>query len=765
MSMSSIIHNLGRVTVYEGDVRASLAVMPKKSVHVVVTSPPYWQLRSYLAKDDPRKHLELGSERTPDEFVSNLVGVFDGVREVLRDDGVVWVNLGDSYSGGGNGAAHYPESSAAKQLTNFGSTTSTKPNGYIPPGLQAGDQVLIPHRFALAMQRAGWLLRDTVIWAKRCLSGGTTLYARTKKGDMPTTLKDLVRLRPETVKLWDGEKWTRVVGWHRTAGEGTHLEIELRSGERIGCTGTHRWPTTNGEKTGDELKVGDVLLTRTLPEPDAAKRPSGIPDDIGWLVGFYIAEGHCADKSVQFSIHSNETAYFEKVKAIAERYGASATLFKRDGNASTIRVHGKVFRALLLQYTSGESCYNKRLSNAAWMRSNTFLREVLQGYLDGDGGERSGDWRLGFCDNRGLVSDLRTLGARLGASVRLKRVTHVCGDKKFKGWRGSVTFQPRRTPDGTIVAIRQSRARKFYDVEVADKPNWFCLASGVVSHNSPMPQSVRGWAWEKCRVKVNGQKIKRDKSIESANGHRGNVNPDFLADYADCPGCPKCRDTGGLVLRRGSWRHTSSFEYVFMFAKTGDYFSDGEAAQEPAEYADSGREDVKRGGFESKGDAPLPGREPFRAVRETRNPRNVWTLSNEPSSLAHFAGFPREIPLRCLKSAPSKVCSACGAPHAPVVSRERIATRPGTAPKAGGDEANRDPYRHVATSRITGYLPTCDCGAEVGRPVVLDIFGGTGTVAEVGVSLGMDAVLCELNAKYVQLIRDRLGASVPLFVA
>jgi hypothetical protein len=90
------------IRLLQGDVREQLALLAPGSVHAVVTSPPYYALRSYLPADHPDKHREIGSEATPDEFLAVMVEVFRAVRRVLRDDGVCWANMGDSYAGGGN---------------------------------------------------------------------------------------------------------------------------------------------------------------------------------------------------------------------------------------------------------------------------------------------------------------------------------------------------------------------------------------------------------------------------------------------------------------------------------------------------------------------------------------------------------------------------------------------------------------------------------------------------------------------------------------
>jgi len=86
------------IRIIHGDAR-DLSALKNGSIHCVATSPPYLGLRSYLAKDDPRKALEIGAERTPEKYIGALVDVFRGVRRVLRDDGSMWLNLGDVFSG------------------------------------------------------------------------------------------------------------------------------------------------------------------------------------------------------------------------------------------------------------------------------------------------------------------------------------------------------------------------------------------------------------------------------------------------------------------------------------------------------------------------------------------------------------------------------------------------------------------------------------------------------------------------------------------
>ena len=149
------------IRVLHGDCRELLPTLPDASVQCVVTSPPYYGLRSYLPDGHPDKSLELGLEATPDEYVAQMVAVFREVRRVLRDDGTVWLNLGDSYAASTKGSGgHNP-----KQDSNRGSWMDDC-SWRIPSGLKPKDLLMMPARVALALQADGWWLRSDIIWHK-----------------------------------------------------------------------------------------------------------------------------------------------------------------------------------------------------------------------------------------------------------------------------------------------------------------------------------------------------------------------------------------------------------------------------------------------------------------------------------------------------------------------------------------------------------------------------------------------------------------------
>ncbi len=147
--------------IVQGDVRDNLAELPEKSVQCVVTSPPYWGLRDYGVDG------QIGLEKTPEEYVANMVEVFRGVWRVLRDDGVLWLNLGSSYAGSGKAGSN-PE--YQKRHTQFGQKERKERLGVPTPaksiGFKPKDLIPIPWMVAMALQQDGWYLRSAMPWLK-----------------------------------------------------------------------------------------------------------------------------------------------------------------------------------------------------------------------------------------------------------------------------------------------------------------------------------------------------------------------------------------------------------------------------------------------------------------------------------------------------------------------------------------------------------------------------------------------------------------------
>jgi DNA modification methylase/intein/homing endonuclease len=544
-------------------------------------------------------------------------------------------------------------------------TTDTPPN--IQPycttnkwknQLKPKDLIGIPWRVAFALQADGWYLRQDIIW---CLSGGTLVYAKTQKGEMPMTVKDMARLDPTTVKLWNGERWTQVLGWSKSQRKGDELEIVLRSGERISCTTTHKFPTERGLLEAKDIKVGDCLHRVRLPEPQEPK-DCNIDEQAAWLAGLYIAEGSRSGDCIQIAGHAKEEERWRRVQMIAARYGGSATR-TINGNMMNIRVYGKIINAIIDYLVTGKTAKDKGFSPVVWQYSNSFISEMLDGYLKGDGhwDDTNQRWRLGFTRNYNLERDLRTACARLGYKITLNMSTTPYNGKHAATFRGEIRYEAstyhNRRNDAEVMEIRKSRCREVYDIGVEDEPHVFALASGLLTHNSkpnPMPESVT----DRC---------------------------------------------------------TKAHEYLFLLSKNGRYYYDAEAIKEPCR---SGLSDIKKmteslpriGGKHKILIDPLSkassttniGKKRSVGDPSGRNRRSVWTIATHPYKAAHFATFPPDL---------IEPCILAGCPE-------------------GG--------------------------------MVLDPFFGAGTTGLVCSRLNREYIGIELNGEYVKMAERRIEGDAPL---
>lgn len=138
-----------------GDTLEVLKQLPDGCIDLVITSPPYYGLRSYLSKEHPNKKKEIGSEDTLEIYIDNLIKVFMEIKRVLKKSGSFFLNIGDSYGGSQGKNAGYPDSETKADLP------------YLKkPQRLAKCLMGIPERFMLRMIEGGWILRNKIIWRK-----------------------------------------------------------------------------------------------------------------------------------------------------------------------------------------------------------------------------------------------------------------------------------------------------------------------------------------------------------------------------------------------------------------------------------------------------------------------------------------------------------------------------------------------------------------------------------------------------------------------
>jgi len=141
-----------------GDCRETLKQFPRGSAQMCVTSPPYYGLRDYGGEEN-----QIGMEQSPEDYVNEMVQVFREVRDVLKDDGVLWLNIGDSYYNY-RSDGNYPKQSVSKTRQDLPQSTPVRGNKL--KGLKGKDLIGIPWMLAFALRADGWYLRQDIIWHK-----------------------------------------------------------------------------------------------------------------------------------------------------------------------------------------------------------------------------------------------------------------------------------------------------------------------------------------------------------------------------------------------------------------------------------------------------------------------------------------------------------------------------------------------------------------------------------------------------------------------
>ena len=249
--------------IIQGDALQRLAELPPDSVQCVVTSPPYWGLRDYGVEG------QLGLEPAMDDYISAMVRVFAEVRRVLRPDGVLWLNIGDSYSAGGMSNPSNSSTLGGGKDRGAGEYSISHKSSGLPPK----NLCMIPARLALAMQDDGWILRSEIVWHKpNPMPESVT--------DRPTKVHEMIYMFAKSPRyFWDAdavrEEYARE--YRDGPGFGGLANRENTKSAKL----TAAMPHLNRSGVGPNAKVRDgrnirgvwTIATRPLPEAHFAAFP------------------------------------------------------------------------------------------------------------------------------------------------------------------------------------------------------------------------------------------------------------------------------------------------------------------------------------------------------------------------------------------------------------------------------------------------------------------------------------------------------------
>jgi len=251
-----------------GDALTELRKLPDESVHCCITSPPYWGLRDYGIKG------QLGLEKTPEEYVAKMVGVFREVKRVLRKDGSLWLNFGDSYAAGG-GKQVIQTKNASHGLAGMRQKT---------PGYKPKDLVGIPWRVAFALQADGWYLRSDIIWAKP-----NPMPESVK--DRPTRSHEYIFLMSKNAKYYFDQEAVKEPVAESTVGRGP-VDFGGAKGRRYKANikpedpnfrgGSEQWGRTfdytESCKNGRNIRSVWTMTTKPFKEAHFATFPPELPE-------------------------------------------------------------------------------------------------------------------------------------------------------------------------------------------------------------------------------------------------------------------------------------------------------------------------------------------------------------------------------------------------------------------------------------------------------------------------------------------------------
>lgn len=243
-----------------GDAIEELRRIPDRSINTCVTSPPYYGLRDYGISE------QIGLEETPEEYINRLVDVFREVRRVLRDDGVLWVNIGDSYVSKPPSRRNEPnmqDRSYGDYRSELGYEKSKARYKGLLHNYKTKDLIGIPWMLAFALRNDGWYLRQDIIWAKnnpmpesvkdRCTRSHEYIFMLTKKKKYwfdheaiqePTVTCDQSKRDRDNTKLNNTPGRTQMTGLVRN-------DYKTRNKRDVWSEGEKKQPKFGGNKYGD----------------------------------------------------------------------------------------------------------------------------------------------------------------------------------------------------------------------------------------------------------------------------------------------------------------------------------------------------------------------------------------------------------------------------------------------------------------------------------------------------------------------------------
>ena len=665
----------------------------------------------------------LGLEETPEAYVAHLVAIFREIKRVMRDDAVLFLNLGDSYATNpGNGRGGETVAGGLPHRSGQNKTSA---------GLKQKDLCGIPWRVAFALQADGWWLRSDIVWSK-----GLSFCDEYSGSAMPESVNGWRFSRHRVIISYD-EYEEMLKMWQGTADKRIPQKSQQVPDLRKGiCSPISK----NG------------YLQKSTAEIQAKRE----------------REGNHAGTGSTSRDQSGSTSLFQE----RGRESITETLCdQQEGTQECSKASIEV-----QEDTEGQGKCPKGRQKAS---QKTTQEKASKGHSPQDVGNESRISRKRKGPQQGL--ETKPGRPRVGSPESTKAQCIEAVDTREsqideRGMAGDKESGERNLP------LLQQESKESDNRSRNSSVKGRSSQQGKHSSSLPELQQQQRQFNLSPKFKENGVEINCPgcpkcadnpaECPECAGTGCAVVNTDILPEHGNieqwsCPLCHGSGTYGGYVLRRGSWRPTKAHEMVFMLAKSERYFCDREAVKENVAESSLARISQptfaqQMGGPKDYGDGGS-GVNPNRSMRQVlenfaenpsgRNLRSVWVINPGSYPGAHYAVFPPALVEPCIKAATSEagVCGECGAPWVRVVNNTGHINKREPAHCPNNSPTKVDSTGWAPTTESTDeWLPSCTCDAPAVPALVLDPFAGSGTTALVARALGRNCVGLDLSAEYLR---------------
>jgi len=831
--------------VIQGDVLDGLRTLPDGCVQCCVTSPPYFNLRNYQTgkweggdptcehESDGRYYTErgasaasqeafsepgesnakrikkarwrekgtcikcgavysdnqIGLEETPEQFIQKIVEVFREVRRVLREDGVLWLNFGDSYAGSGKGPTGYNGLQNAEKRMGFDKSDSNRGSqkcnlngGAIPAGLKSKDLMMIPQRIALAMQADGWYLRSQIPWIKRnCMPESTT--------DRPTSAIEYVFLMTKSAKyFYDGEA-IRV-----PSSESYQNDARPQGVLRQRVNKNSKYPNEGQFKRIDpEFEVVGGLNVAVPKKQDQTGNPTYTGFNERWKEktkeqaaygpardGFNRAGDRNGDQATRN--YRNSDPFFESWQG----------LYSESENPLAFVINPQSRPELHFACVDDQT---EALTPAGW-RNIHGLKDHDQ-IVAFDGVNLS--WQEATFHRYPFSGKMVTVNSRDVSMWLTPNHRVVCRDYQDKGdWKIKRADRLKGYEEiPTAAPFDCDTTGELINKEVAELAGWV-LTDGSYNKGNTISLYQTGGRGKHEKIESLFDALKIKYSLyQRDRGHGDERSYNFSGEVADfikkvfplkegnfgILATWNERDLHslwiGMTEGDGSQRKDGRITFVGNRSKVDFYQAlcirlgmtcraspKSDTGNSFAAFVSKKKTTSLRGtnGVHNivKQDCYYDGIVWCPSVRS-----GMWLARRNGRPFITGNTFPDLLAATCIKAGTSErgCCPKCGAPYQRIVE-----TSGGTTGKSWHPHADDETAGQIGGMPTKGYKreskgwkPGCKCGCEDIAPcVVLDPFMGSGTVAYVARELNRSSIGCELNPEYVKIIRSRLQADSQL---